>query len=257
MHAFSENMELQEERQKLKNLHGKKKLEYIWDYYKLPIGLILLALVMVIYGVYGHFHSKEQLFSVTCVNLDLTEELQTQISDDFIHDFLGLDTGSYNLLFDTNTYLTDEEQATDAQAAYAGQMKVMATFAAEQMDILFLNDYAFDTMAPNGYLMDLEEFLSAEDPELYETVKSDLENNILIVEDNTDDILLDSSIEYEAVTEEHPFALSLSGSDFFSESSVDIHLGIASNTTHRELVIQYLRYLYGLDCNGFSLDAEE
>ncbi len=25
------------EREKLKNLHGLKKVQYIWDYYKLPI----------------------------------------------------------------------------------------------------------------------------------------------------------------------------------------------------------------------------
>ena len=40
---------LQSEREKLRGLNRRQKLQYFWDYYKLPIGAVLLAAAMLIY----------------------------------------------------------------------------------------------------------------------------------------------------------------------------------------------------------------
>lgn len=40
---------LQSEKEKLRGLNRRQKLQYFWDYYKLPIGAVLLAAAMLIY----------------------------------------------------------------------------------------------------------------------------------------------------------------------------------------------------------------
>ena len=39
------------EREKLKNLHGLKKVQYIWDYYKLPIVVLCIFLYIITYYI--------------------------------------------------------------------------------------------------------------------------------------------------------------------------------------------------------------
>ena len=56
MHRFlKNNPKLESEKQKLSQLQGKAKLQYIWDYYKLPILVACVILYILGYTLYGHF----------------------------------------------------------------------------------------------------------------------------------------------------------------------------------------------------------
>lgn len=46
----------------LKQLHGKAKLQYFWDYYKLPFIIICIVLYILVYNIHGQL-VKKQLFS--------------------------------------------------------------------------------------------------------------------------------------------------------------------------------------------------
>lgn len=46
----------------LKQLHGKAKLQYLWDYYKLPFIIICIVLYILVYNIHGQL-VKKQLFS--------------------------------------------------------------------------------------------------------------------------------------------------------------------------------------------------
>ena len=43
------------EREKLKSLHGLKKIQYIWDYYKLPILVACVILYILGYGIRSRY----------------------------------------------------------------------------------------------------------------------------------------------------------------------------------------------------------
>jgi hypothetical protein len=76
----------------------------------------------------------------------------------------------------------------------------------------------------------------------------------MVLEDNSEEVLLDPTLEYKAEIETHPYGLSLSETDIFEESLVsgNLYLAIAANTTHPEACLEYIRYLYGLDSTGYT-----
>jgi hypothetical protein len=114
-----------------------------------------------------------------------------------------------------------------------------------------LDEYAFTSLSKNGYFIDLDEFLSDNDPELYEKVKDLFCESELVLEDNSDEMLLDSTLEYEAVTEKHPYGLSLSDAEIFDGDS-GLYLAVSANASHPQAALEYLRYLYGLDSTGYA-----
>ena len=46
----------------LRSLHGKKRLEHIWSYYKLPIVIALILLYMAGYAVYRQATKRRTCF---------------------------------------------------------------------------------------------------------------------------------------------------------------------------------------------------
>ena len=96
------------EREKLKNLHGLKKVQYIWDYYKLPIVVLCIFLYIITYSLYGHFTHKETVLYTALVNVSASESLTAQLSTDFL-DFIDTDTSKETMQLYTGLYLTDDE----------------------------------------------------------------------------------------------------------------------------------------------------
>ena len=85
-------------------LHGREKLQYIWDYYKFPIFTVCILLYIAGYIIYGHFTHKDVLLSTAFVNvtpgdtlaeklgsgfLDYMEEMVGKRKSVFIQDFIS------------------------------------------------------------------------------------------------------------------------------------------------------------------------
>ena len=191
------------EREKLKNLHGLKKVQYIWDYYKLPIVVLCIFLYIITYSLYGHFTHKETVLYTALVNVSASESLTAQLSTDFL-DFIDTDTSKETMQLYTGLYLTDDETNPYHEYTYASRMKILASIDGEQLDVVLMNKEAFDAFSQNGYLCDLMELLSDKDTVLLNECKPDLVTNTIILEDNSVDLQFDPSITYQAVTEEHP-----------------------------------------------------
>lgn len=232
------------EREKLKNLHGLKKVQYIWDYYKLPIVVLCIFLYIITYSLYGHFTHKETVLYTALVNVSASESLTAQLSTDFL-DFIDTDTSKETMQLYTGLYLTDDETNPYHEYTYASRMKILASIDGEQLDVVLMNKEAFDAFSQNGYLCDLMELLSDKDTVLLNECKPDLVTNTVILEDNSVDLQLDPSITYQAVTEEHPFGLDMSQSGLIGKSMFDdtVYLGIIANSPRKETAIDYIKYL--------------
>ena len=70
--------------------------------------------------------------------------------------------------------------------------------------------------------------------------------NVEILEDNSEDLILDSSAIYYAQTAEYPMGLDLSGSSIIQKGRFPetIYLGIIKNSPRMEMVFHYLGYLF-------------
>lgn len=232
----------------LSKLHGKKKLQHIWAYYKLHLVILGIFLYVIAYSLYGHFTYKETVLSAAFVNVSVGEELQTKLDADFLGS-LNLRASKNKLDMYTGLYLTDDEMNEYHEYTYASRMKILASIGGESLDVAFMNKEAFDAFSQNGYLCDLEELLPQENPALYERMKPYLTDNIVILEDNSIDMVLDSSIDYEAATEQHLFGVDLSQAPPIRQAGFaePVYWGIIANSPHKDMALTYLQYLFSED----------
>ncbi|MDE7415683.1 MAG: hypothetical protein K2N44_05100 [Lachnospiraceae bacterium] len=229
----------------LKSLNGKSKIQYIWDYYKLPLALFGILLYILVYISYNHFTHKDTILYAALVNVNAGDDLTEGLSDDFV-EYLNLDPSKNRLELYTGLYLTDDEQNAYFQYAYASRMKILAAIDGEVLDIVLMNQEAFDAFSQNGYLYDLEDFLLQTDSVLYDTIKQDFAENITILDDNFIELQLDPSVAYHAITEEHYYGIDLSHTELIRNAGFKepVYLGILANSPRRDSAVSYLKYLF-------------
>ena len=70
--------------------------------------------------------------------------------------------------------------------------------------------------------------------------------NTVILEDNADDIMLDRSLSYQAVTDEFPMGLLVSQKGLFKRAGFDgdVYLGVIKNSPRMDMAAEYIKYLY-------------
>ncbi|MBD5530040.1 MAG: hypothetical protein HDR02_16810 [Lachnospiraceae bacterium] len=149
--------EFREEREAIKQKSLKERFQYFLDYYKWHVigGVVLIACAISL--VHSVATRKEWAFYGAFVNA-----YQTPQYDAFREDFADradIDLKEYDVLFDTNMYITDNAfdqgnvDATERLAVYiaAGDVDVMASGP------LVINRYAY-----NGMFWDLRQVLPQE-----------------------------------------------------------------------------------------------
>lgn len=228
-----------------KDLHGTAKIQYIWDYYKLPIAVICIGLYIVGYIIYGRLTHKDTLLYTALVNVNAGETLTEELGLDYL-DYLHANSSKETIELYTGLYLTDDETNQYYEYTYASSTKIVASIDAERLDVVFMDKEAFDAFSQNGYLCNMKEFLMQQAPELYSLLQSSLENNIVILEDNALEADLDPSVSYSAETTELPMALNLSQSDIIKQAGFNdtVYLGIIANTPRTKEIVSYLKYLF-------------
>lgn len=233
------------EKEKLKTLHGKQKLQYIWDYYKLPLIIVAIFLYIILYIIYGQVHHKDTILYTALVNVNAGEELTKDLSTRFLES-QNINQKKNDVYLYSNLYLTSDETNSYHEYTYASRMKILAAINAKQMDIVLMNKEAFDAFSQNGYLCNLEDLLSKKDAKLYEKLKPYLITNTSILEDNSIDLLFDESINYKAQTQDFPMGINLSKSPIIQKAGFQdiVYLGVISNSPREDNIISYLKYLY-------------
>lgn len=231
------------EKEKLKSLHGMKKIQYIWDYYKLHFVVLFIVLYIIGYALYGHFTYKKPLLYTALVNVSASEKLTRKLSSDFL-DSVQTDLSGEDFRLYTGLYLTDDADSPYHEYTYASQMKILASINAGQLDVVLMDKEAFDAFSQNGYLCNLEKLLSSSP--LHNDLKPYLVTNTAILEDNSIDLALDPSVAYQAVTDEYPMALDLSQQGLIQEAGFTdtVYLGIIENSPRKKMAINYIYYLF-------------
>lgn len=233
----------------MQNLRGKAKLQfflqYLWDYYKLPLATAAIALYIALYAVYGRFTHKDTVLYAALVNVAVGETLTEELSSRFLT-AQNLNTNANTFRLYSGLYLTDDENNIYHEYTYASRLKILASIDAEQLDVALMNKEAFDAFSQNGYLSNLDELLAEEVPELYQQLAPYFVTNTVILEDNSEDLLLDGSAVYHAETESYPMGLDLSASPMIQKGGFQetVYLGIIKNSPRIHTVFDYLEYLF-------------
>lgn len=194
----------------LRSLHGRKKWEHLWAYYKLPLVLILIALYVIGYISYRNLTRREDVLYLAMVNVSAGSDLTEQLTDGFAQEQQLTRKQQVNLL---EGLLLSENDSADEQYVYASEMKLLGAISAQRLDIVLMDEKACAALQEEGYFLDLR--------------------------------TLDSSFGQLDGLNDAGTALNISDTPFLSPAgfSGKIHLGVVQNAPHPERSAAYIRYL--------------
>ena len=218
-----------------------EKLEYVFEYYKFPLVLALIAVVALGSVLYYRLTHKDALLYVACANISVGETLDSAIGEGYAR-AIGANPRRSEVRLYRNLYLSKDATVQNHEYAYASQLKVMAAMANGQLDVVLMNREAYDIMSAGGYLLPLKDILGAD---LRERVSDYLVENTVILEDNDIEHRLDESIPYHAETEAVSNGILISAFPMFAQAdfSGDVFLGVVGNSARLDAVLQYIDYL--------------
>lgn len=213
-------MSFQEEKKKFRTLDFKGKMQYIWDYYKLPIIVIILAAIFITSIVQTMIkNSVEVVLNGYFINSYFSEEDTEQLAADFAA-YAGINLNDVNINMDAN--ISYNPEATD-QMTYAALTKITAMIQLQEIDFIICDRKTFEYFSSMEAFTDLPSIL----PEvLYKTSEQDF---IEATDSDTGNIQkvglpVESTVLANAYTE-------------------PVYFGILKNGSHTETSIRFLEYM--------------
>ncbi len=228
-------------------MNGSQRVQFIWDYYKFPILIGSIVLILLVYGIFRAVTHKDPVLFSAYVNVFANDSFTEQITDGFVEE-LGENPSQKEVVLYTNWLLSDDPEmdASSVQYEYAMRVRALATIEAKELDVALMDQDGFDFFAKNGYLMNIDELLADKDPALRERLKPFMVSNTEVLSDNMEDVVADPSVEYVSETTEYPMALDLSFSSAAQDTGYQgtIYVGIVGNSPRMDTAVEYLRYLF-------------
>lgn len=219
-----------------------ERAEYIFAYYKLE--LVIALIIMVAVGSVARYAltHKDAVLYVAYANVTVSDEIDARIGEGYLR-ARGLDGRRSEVYQYRGLYLSDKASTPDHQYAYASRLKLLAAIDASELDVVFMNQEAYDLLSAGGYLLDLGS-LGQSDPSFSELAGDLLVTNTVVREDNSLEVELGEADTYEAVTDEVANALdvtgALGGEDAYTGT---IYLGIVGNTPRQDEALAFISYL--------------
>ena len=152
---------------KIKDLKGypfRKKLQFVWDYYKLPLAIAAIILVVTASVVHRYLTAKEPVLYLAAVNVVTGETLTEKLTDGFL-DFVNRDPQKTEVVYYSNLFLTEDRSDPDYQYAYGSEIKLMGMIEAKKLDVVFSDKKTYDAFSKQGYLYDLNDLFTDQIPE--------------------------------------------------------------------------------------------
>ena len=220
-----------------------EKVDYLYTYFKLPIFLGLIALVLLCSTVYRQITKKAVVLYSAHINIAVGDTLESHLDADFISS-IGENPRKAEVRLYQGVYLSDSPTQEDHQYSYASRLKVMSAIEAKELDVVLMNQEAYDILSHSGYLYELPGLL-AENATLYNAAEPYLTTNTVILEDNAIEYQLGEAARYEATTQEAVNSMVVSSLPVFAEAGFPdrVYLGVIANSPRLSAVLQYIEYL--------------
>lgn len=230
-------------RDAFRKMNLAQKAEYIFAYYKLPLVLLLVAVVSLGSAAKYFLTHKDALLYVGYTNVELPESDDQRIFDDYV-ELRGANPRRTEVSRYYEMYLSDPEGTIDHQYSYASRLKLLAAIDAEELDVVIMSKNAYDLLSHSGYLADLNDLLRQADPALLAKVEGALTSNDVIIEDNQVELDLGEATDYEAELEQRVNAIDITDFPLFAQMDLTEHIyvGVIGNTPRVDEVMALLNY---------------
>lgn len=214
-----------------------QKAEHIFTYHKWTILLVLLVLIVLGSILHRQLTQKRPVLYLAVINTTFGEQVEKSLTEDFLT-AAGGDTRREEVYLYRDLYLSEDADALNHEYAYASKVKLGGAISAEKLDLVLMNQEAYDIFSRQGYLLELTA--------LPDAISASLVENEVILSDNSVDYLLGNAAQEQVVTKTVPNALAVSSLPLFRDAGFDgdLYIGIISNTPRQEEAEAYLRYLF-------------
>lgn len=246
--------EFREEREAMKQKSFKERFLYFVDYYKWHVigGAVIIACVISL--IHSVLTRKEWAFYGAFVNC-----YQTPAFDAFREEFAdraGIDLTKYDVLFDTDMYITDN--AYD-QGNVDAMERLMVYIAAGDVDVMVSGPLVVNRYAYNGIFQDLRQVLPQDLQTALEPYYYYMDAALAAeLEAQQESGTLNSSPQYptapydkESMREPVPVGLYIQDCPRIQEAFIfqeeDVILGVMGNVEDTDSVLQLIRMIYELE----------
>ena len=205
--------EISAERRKMKEMSFRDKLWYIWEYYKLHIGAVILAIVLLNIVATSVYNTTIHpgLYCII-INSQSAQEMDMSILEEDFHDLMGF--GKKQPVYAESMFITHGDAATEY--SYASMAKISALVASRDLDVLMGDKENIEHYASMDGLADLTQILPGD-------ILSQVEDRFVYAADSAGQSL--------------PVSIDLSGTDFVRNihlSEDASNLSIISNSIHKD-----------------------
>lgn len=221
-----------------------KKAEHILTYYKWPILLGLLALMVLGSALHRQLTKKEPVLYLAFANVAVGEDLEDNLTEGFLS-FSDADRRNREIYLYRDLYLSDNADTLNHEYAYASKMKLMGAVSAGKLDLALMNREAYDLLSRSGYLLELTPSVFADDPTLYEALLPLLSANDLVLSDNGIEYQLGEAQTHDVETVSVQNAIEVTALPLFARAGFPdaVYLGIIANSERLADCITYISYI--------------
>lgn len=159
----SVNGEIREQLQKLKDMSFKKKIGYLWHYYKIHAIVTVLIIIFVAAFIHNRATRKDIAFYAVLINAE-TPYIDYMSYGDAFAQYAGLDTDKYRAFIDTSSKVSNNYYNQDSAA---NTDKMSALIYTGSIDVITADTYAFEYYAQSDTFFNLELILPEDVLEKY------------------------------------------------------------------------------------------
>ncbi len=220
---------MQEERDKLKNMSVKDRLWYIWEYYKIPI-IIAVVAVIFISSIGSAIYNNRFETALSCVIFNSRPASEADSVDDYFNQgfrqYIDLNEDA-KIEVDYSMSPTFDESSMN-EFTYAQLAKITAMISSKSLDVMIGKPETIDHFGEMGGFVDLKEILPAD---IYDKVEDHL-----------------YFVTNQEIGENTACGLLIGSTDFCDKTGLIIDepiLTIMSNSTHTDTAVELIRYVFG------------
>lgn len=145
----------------MRELNTRQKLRYLWDYYRIRIGLGVLAVIAVIAAL-AHARTKPDVrLTVGMINLS-SGNAAGVLKDGYLDSLLKHGRKDTVHLAEGYRIAYRTDDSLDFEYTYASNLKLLAQITDRSLDVVLMDRAAMKVMERNRYLMRLPDQISGE-----------------------------------------------------------------------------------------------
>ena len=242
---------IKEDWSKIKDKPTGEKWEFFWDYYKIPAICIVLAIVLLVQGIFSTANQKQVVFSGFCINCKIS--LNEDPFWDGFYEVAGIDKETQIVGCSSDMQIVQGQNQLNNQTI----QKIIANCAIREADFVVGDPYAFQVCAYTSQrlFVDLREFLNEETLAKYADRLYYMDNAIIdMLNAPVGEQVELNALEYpkdpkKPETMKNPIPVGIDVSDrediqkAYYLDGTTIYVGAIKSTARPELTKQFLNYL--------------